>query len=377
MILLAALSLWACDNKNAASGSDAEKAASDGKSMTLSISIRQPSQGPVVLMKPQGREMRAIDTIAANATAKLEKKISTPEHGIYILNIANRQYVNLVITGEDLQVEAEGSNMAAYSNVTGSLEMQRFNEAIQLNRDFQSSMMEMQQQMATAIGQGQSDQARQLQNTYMQMASSYQQDMQQLILSWGVSISGAYFAQSLLQQADYEFLDAMATIWKGKSEPYPAPVYDIINKASSLAKTRIGVEAPAIEEASPSGEMIALSSLRGKYVLIDFWASWCQPCRQENPNTREAYAKYKDRGFEVYAVSLDQEKEKWLKAIAQDQLEWVQVSDLKGYNSVPAQNYGINAIPATFLLDTEGKIIAKDLRGYALEQKLQEVFGRP
>jgi peroxiredoxin len=137
----------------------------------------------------------------------------------------------------------------------------------------------------------------------------------------------------------------------------------------------IGDIAPDIFLPNPQGKMISLSSLKGKYVLIDFWASWCAPCRQENPNVVRMYQTYKDKGFEIYGVSLDQDKDAWIDAIQRDGLTWAQVSDLNGWRAAPAQTFGVRAIPATVLLDKEGKIIARDLRGEELEQKLKEVIG--
>ncbi|PLX17340.1 MAG: alkyl hydroperoxide reductase [Marinilabiliales bacterium] len=136
----------------------------------------------------------------------------------------------------------------------------------------------------------------------------------------------------------------------------------------------IGVMAPEIYLPNPSGDTIALSSLRGKYVLLDFWASWCRPCRVENPNLVKSYKKYSEKGFEIYQVSLDKKKEAWVNAIESDNLDWAHVSDLKYWNSSAAQLYKVQAIPASFLLDKNGKIIAKNLRGDALEAKLSELF---
>lgn len=137
-----------------------------------------------------------------------------------------------------------------------------------------------------------------------------------------------------------------------------------------------GEMAPELAYANPDGEVISLSSLRGKVVLIDFWASWCGPCRMENPNVVKTYNEYKDKGFTVYSVSLDTDKNKWIQAIENDNLSWPNhVSDLKGWQSEAAAIYGVNSIPATFLLDTEGRIIDQNLRGGRLEQRLQEILG--
>lgn len=136
-----------------------------------------------------------------------------------------------------------------------------------------------------------------------------------------------------------------------------------------------GIQAPEISMKNPEGKEIKLSSLRGKIVLIDFWASWCGPCRQESPNVVKAYNKYKDKGFTVYSVSLDDDAASWKRAIKADGLIWPNhVSDLKKWASPMPQLYGFNGIPYTVLLDKQGKIIATNLRGPALEQKLSELL---
>lgn len=141
-------------------------------------------------------------------------------------------------------------------------------------------------------------------------------------------------------------------------------------------KTAIGAVAPELNFPSPDGKVITIESLRGNYVLIDFWASWCRPCRAENPNVVKLYNKYKDKGFTVYSVSLDKDKARWEGAIKQDNLAWPNhVSDLKQWKSESVKIYGFRGIPFTVLIDKDGKIIAKNLRGPALEAKLKELLG--
>jgi peroxiredoxin len=138
---------------------------------------------------------------------------------------------------------------------------------------------------------------------------------------------------------------------------------------------RTGRIAPDFTQPDTSNHVVSLSDLKGKYVLVDFWASWCHPCRAENPNVLEAYKKYKEKNFTVIAVSLDTYRPAWIKAIKDDQLPWLQLSDLQSQNSA-AKRYGVISIPFNFLVDPSGKIIATDLRGEALENKLKEVLPR-
>lgn len=138
-------------------------------------------------------------------------------------------------------------------------------------------------------------------------------------------------------------------------------------------RTAIGTK-PTFTLADTTGKKVSLRNFRGQYVLVDFWASWCGPCRKENPNIIKAYEKYHDKGFEVVAISLDDKRAPWIKAIHTDKLPWKHLSDLKGWKSDLAIEYGIRSIPASFLVDKEGKIIAKNLRGKDLEAKLEELL---
>ncbi|QEH40096.1 TlpA disulfide reductase family protein [Chitinophaga sp. XS-30] len=140
--------------------------------------------------------------------------------------------------------------------------------------------------------------------------------------------------------------------------------------------TAVGAIAPDFTQQDVKGRPVTLSGFRGKYVLLDFWASWCGPCRAENPNVVEAYHKYRNSNFEIVGISLDDNREKWLKAIGDDKLNWVNLGDLKGWKNAVALQYHIRAVPANLLIGPDGVIIAKNLRGDALEQKLNEIFGR-
>lgn len=149
---------------------------------------------------------------------------------------------------------------------------------------------------------------------------------------------------------------------------------EIDQRIKSVALTAKGAEAPLFTMKDVNGHPVSLKDLRGKTVLLEFWASWCSPCRAENPNLKQQYQMYKDKGFEILGVSLDNDKKKWEEAIAKDGIPWIHVSDLKGWSNEAGILYGVSGVPAGFLIGPDGKIIGKDLRGETLNAKLAELF---
>ncbi|WP_343671092.1 TlpA disulfide reductase family protein [Chitinophaga sp.] len=187
----------------------------------------------------------------------------------------------------------------------------------------------------------------------------------------------SYFSiVALTDVANKAPMSEVEAMYKGLSERVrtTTPGKEMQSRITAAHTIKVGLAAPDFEQPDVNGKPIKLSDFRGKYVLVDFWASWCHPCREENPNLKKAYGVYKDKGLEVLAVSLDdrQTRNAWIKAIETDGLPWVHVSDLKGWQNQVAVLYGIRAVPQNYLVNPEGKIVAQNLRGPELATKLAE-----
>ncbi len=196
-----------------------------------------------------------------------------------------------------------------------------------------------------------------------------------LIPAMGTHLVALWATNFLPAEKELALLEEIGERFR-KVKPNHPQVKPFLENLKRLKGVSIGSDAPEIALPTPAGPIMRLSDLRGKYVLIDFWASWCGPCRRENPNVIKTYAAYKDKGFEIFGVSLDQDKSAWVNAIAKDQLTWPHVSDLQYWNSVAAQAYQVSSIPMTFLLDPQGRVIAKGLRGDSLNQYLANLFSK-
>jgi len=208
---------------------------------------------------------------------------------------------------------------------------------------------------------------------YNKMISSRSEAIEQFIQNEPAS-PATYFAVKYLFQKPASKLILIAADKMGKELPNSLYTKNLVSLAANIGPTVEGAIAPEISLKTPEGEILALSSLRGKVVLIDFWASWCGPCRKENPNVKKIYEKYKDQGFEIYAVSLDNNAAQWKGAIAKDGLGWLHVSELLGWKGAVSRAYGVGSIPQTFLLDKEGRIVKTGFRSHELESLIQPLL---
>lgn len=320
-----------------------------------------------------------VDSLLPNAQKQVVFKGKVLDQGgFYLLNffdIPNPQKVLVILEGgERVFVQAEGINTPEKA---GSFQIQSdapnivyMNQLFALTNTLQAKVAVWTKELQDKPG----EQAR-IQAAFETAQQEQFAKIKALIPSMGTHLVALWATNFLPAEKELALLEEIGERFR-KVKPTHPQVKPFLENLKRLKGVSIGSEAPEIALPTPAGPIMRLSDLRGKYVLIDFWASWCGPCRRENPNVIKTYAAYKDKGFEIFGVSLDQEKSAWINAIAKDQLTWPHVSDLQYWNSVAAQAYQVSSIPMTFLLDPQGKVIAKGLRGDSLNQYLVNLFSK-
>ncbi len=336
-----------------------------------------------------GAEPKVIDSAKLDAKGHFEFKKTATHLGFYRIRIGMENFgVFIVDSLQGIKITGSAKDIAKTYKVVGSTETDAFLAFQEVTKAGQLAMDTLQGQFQSVVSMLGQDSSKMdsvnavFQARYITLKDKLADKMEVLIKEKGDAYAVLAFLPILdpAKKADvYEStLNKLNTKFPKNKEvqTFTKQFNDIKQKqAAEAALLPIGTMAPEIDLPTPEGSSFKLSSLKGKIVLVDFWASWCKPCRAENPNVVKLYNKYKAKGFEILSVSLDKQKENWIEAIAKDQLTWQHVSDLAYFNCKAAIDYGVQAIPFTVLIDKEGKILAKGLRGEELEAKIASLIG--
>ena len=332
------------------------------------------TDGQQIILKRSigGRNFEGIDTVnVENGTFKFSGEVKNPE--VLYLNSGEKSDYKVFVENSTIQISILDSENLKVNGSKAQVDYEAYKEVA---KPFNQKQKELYKEYLKAHEDGNKEKIATINKLYDENTKAKNQAIISFIENNPKSaaspqiIREALFYSLKLSELDKVFSKLDASV---KAFPVSQKIEKHIKTLKSVA---IGQKAPDFSQYTPNGERVSLSSIKGKVILVDFWASWCGPCRRANPHVVELYNKYHEQGLEILGVSLDKDKEAWVKAIEKDQLPWTQISDLKGWGNAAAKLYGVNSIPHVMLLDSEGKIIAKQLHGEELENKIKETLNK-
>lgn len=359
--LLVVVAFASCKDKGTTSG------------FSIKGKIKNLGEKSITLNEITTKGLIFLDTATVADDGSFELTGNVSEKTFCTITTPGGAVVLVVDSASEIVLSVDAASPEAFG-VNGSPETEQLRQVMQANNKYMMLMRNMEEKYSR-MSAGVPDEKTQamIRNEYDSIMKNRTAELQQMALA-GEGIIPYFITNFLATDADFEFFSKVdQKLFDSQSRSKYA--VELHNRVELLKKTAIGQIAPEIVQNDPFGKRVTLSTLRGKYVLIDFWASWCRPCREENPNVVRLYNKFKTKGFDIFSVSLDDNRDAWTKAINDDKLLWTHVSDLAKWNSSVVKDYNIEAIPFTVLIDKDGKIIGKNLRGNELEKKLEEIFG--
>lgn len=327
----------------------------------------------LTLINYETRNDKVIQETSVGPNGKFTLTISLKEPEIYDLGVDNTSLVQVLAKpgdkidlkiGKDL-IQATGSKETQYLIDYEANRKKVFNKY--LKRTYDSS--------AVAVKSGDKERIEYWNMEHEKASENYKAELAQWVEQpfFINSLAAVHHSIRWNPETDIALMDKMVSIFQRKYPNYDL-TRQLVNKVNATKRIAIGAVAPGFVSTDTAGKKINLNSYRGKYTLVEFWASWCAPCREESPTLVRLYNEYKDKGFAIFSVSIDKNTAQWKNAIRQDGYTWGNVCDLNGYGGPTAALYTVTAIPNSFLLDKNGRIIAKNLRGKNLESKLAELL---
>ena len=336
--------------------------------------VKSASSGYIFLERlvPEGYEK--VDSTRLNGDNSFSFQVSKGKTEVYRINFFGFQENIIVLDSQDISVEAVGNLMQGNFSATGSPEVEVLSKVYEVSSNYKLEENLSRQKFLNLKNQKDTTGLAALREEFMENENEFHEYLKQSISS----LNGHLAAWLILTEhfdieQNLDFYEDQITLFNNTiPDSWQLKLLD--ERYQNVKKLAIGSVAPDFSLSNPGGNLMRLSSFRGKYVFLDFWASWCQPCRMENPELVKVYDKFKGAHFEILGVSFDKKRENWLKAIEQDGLEWQHVSDLKYFDSEMIQLYNIVNVPTTILLDPKGEIIAKNIHSQELGAILEQSF---